>query len=298
MPHPIPTRRLALALLPMLLAACASPLPPETVGPVAKEQIVAVSSSHRLLRFNAGQPQRILDSKPLQGLRDGERLIGLDYRVARGELFALGASGQLYRIDVAAARALPVGQPSALPTAAGATWGFNFNPAVDRIRVVTSNGDNLRLHPDTGAIIDADPALPGVQLDGRLAYDAKDAAAGRAPAVVAVAYTYNKQDEKLTTNFALDGRAGTLVTMGSREGLQPVVSPNSGRLFTVGSLGVGAFAEASMDISDLDNTAYAALRPRSKGPSRWYRIDLQTGAARFVGTVGGGEALIGAAIEP
>lgn len=272
-------KTLALTLTALaLVAGCATP---EPVGPAAKEEIVAVTVSNQLLRFNAGQPQNVRERRPLAGLRDGERLLGIDYRVARGELYALGASGQLYRIDVAKALAAPVGPGVALPPG-GSDWGFDFNPTVDRIRVVSDNGLNLRLHPDTGAL---------VSVDGRLAY-----ADGRPAALVAAGYTYNKTDDKLTTNYALDGAAGTLVHQGSKEGVQPVVSPNTGQVTTVGPLGIGPFAHATLDISDIGNVAYAGIR--AGAATRWHRIDLATGQARFIGTVGGGEALVGAAIEP
>lgn len=279
-----------------LLGACAS-TPSEMPGPKAKEEIVAVSASNHLLRFNAGQPQLVRDRKPLQGLRAGERLVGIDYRVAKGDLYALGASGQLYLIDVEKAVAKPVGTGVTLPSE-GQEWAFDFNPTVDRIRVANDAGHNLRLHPDTGAQVDSDPNTPGVQGDGRLSYDASDSAAGKPAKVVAAGYTYNKTDAKITTNYALDGGLGTLVHQGTKEGVQPLVSPNTGRLYTVGSLGIGSFAHATLDVSDTSYTAYAAIRNSGEPRSRWYQVDLNTGKARFIGTVGGGEALIGAAIEP
>lgn len=284
----LPFHGLLAAAAAALLAACASSPMPEHMGPPAREEIVAVSASHQLLRFNAGQPQKIRERRPLAGLPAGERLVGIDFRVARGQLYALGASGQLYRIDVAQAQAAAVGAPLALP-AGGREWGFDFNPTVDRIRVVADNGLNLRLHPDTGALVATDPAL---------AYDAADAAAGKAPRIVAAAYTYNQTNDKITTNYALDGAAGTLVHQGTKEGVEPAVSPNTGRLYTVGSLGIGPFDHAVFDISDVGNTAYAGVHARGAKATRWYRLDLATGRAVFLGTVGGGEPLIGAAIEP
>lgn len=263
-----------------LLAACATP---EPLGPKAREEIIAVTASNHLLRFNAGQPQLVRDRQPLRGLRAGEQLLGIDFRVARGELYALGASGQLYRIDVAQAAATPVGSGVTLP-AGGAEWGFDFNPTVDRIRVVSDNGVNLRLHPDTGA---------QVATDGALLYDG-----GKGSHIVAAGYTYNKTNDKITTNFALDGAAGTLVSQGTREGVTPAVSPNTGKLYTVGSLGVGAFEHASFDVSDLSDTAYAGLHRSGAKATRWYQVDLASGKARFIGTVGGGEPLLGSAIEP
>ncbi|MGN6827895.1 DUF4394 domain-containing protein [Paucibacter sp. M5-1] len=276
-----------------LLAACAST---ETIGPPAKEMIYAVTASNKLIQFNAGQPQKILSSKALSGLAAEERLLGIDYRVAKGQLFALGDSGQLYRINTADGSASRIGTPVALPREGATEWGFDFNPTVDRIRVVNDAGFNLRLHPDTGAVVDGNADQPGLQFDGRLAYDAADANAGKAGALVAAGYTYNKDNEKITTNYALDGKLGTLVHQGTKEGVTPMVSPNSGRLYTVGSLGLGTFERATLDISDVSNAAYSAV---TRGKlSSWYRVDLVSGRATLIGTVAGGEAVVGAAIEP
>ncbi len=287
--------RSSLALLAAAaLAGCATP-PEEPLGPPAKEVIDAVTTGNQLVRFNAGQPQKTLSSRPLTGLLPGDTLLGIDYRVAKGQLYGLGASGQLYRIDTRTATASAVGTPQALPKEGATEWGFDFNPTVDRIRVVNDAGYNLRLHPDTGAVVDGDPNQPGVQLDGRLAYDAADGNAGKAPGIVAAGYTYNKDNDKITTNYALDGRLGLLVHQGSKEGVQPVVSPNTGRLFSVGSLGVGTFQHATLDISDLSNAAYSAIT--ANGVSVWYRVDLATGRATRIGTIAAG-AVVGAAIEP
>lgn len=279
------------------LFGCALPTAPDALGPPAKETIVAVDASQQLLRFNAGQPQKLLDRRALTGLQPGERVLGIDYRVARGQLFALGSSGRLYRIDTVTAAATPVGAPLAFALR-GSEFGVDFNPTVDRLRVVSDVGQNLRLHPDTGAVVDADPKTEGLQIDGLLAYDATDVNAGRTPSVGAAGYTYNSQDEKLTTNFAIDARQGVLVTQGSREGTQPAVSPNTGRLWTVGPLNAGAFGRASFDISDVNNTAYAALTAHDAQVSRWVRIDLDTGAATPIGNIAGGQPVVGIAIEP
>lgn len=279
-----------------VVAACSS-VPGEPLGTPAKETLYAVSASQSLLGFNGGQPQKILSRRPIAGLQPQERVLGIDYRVARGQLFALGSSGRLYRIDPATALATPVGAALAIPLA-GSRFGFDFNLAVDRIRVVGDSGQNLRLHPDTGAVVDGDAKAEGLQADGAIAYAPGDANAGKPAALVAAAYSYNQVDEKLTTNFALDAAQGVLVTQGSREGTQPAVSPNTGRLFTVGPLGAGRFERADFDISDVDNAAYAVLTGAGAGASVLYRIDLASGAATRIGTIGGGEPVYGLAIEP
>ena len=285
------SRLLPCALAAALLAACATT---EPEGPLRKETVFAVNDAAELLKFNAGQPRRVLDRKPVQGLAPGDRLVGIDFRVARGVLYALSASGRLYTLDTGNGKLSPVGSgapvslaaPGAAPGSA-ATIGFDFNPAADRIRVVSDQGLNLRLHPDTGAVAAADPAP---------AYAAGDARAGQAPRLVAAAYTYNKTNDKLTTNYAIDRAAGTLVLQGSKEGVQPVVSPNTGQLSTVGALGTGPVDAAAFDISDLGNQPLAALR--QAGRTRPYTLDLGTGHATLLGTVADGRLLWGLAIEP
>lgn len=279
----------------LLLGACAST--PEPEGPPRKEMVLALTQGHELIRFNAGQPRRILERKPLRGLPAGDALVGIDYRIARGELYGLSRQGRLYTIDTGSGQLTRVGsQPLALPLE-GQAYGFDFNPAADRIRVVAGSF-NLRLHPDTGAAVDGDAGTPGTQPDARLTYAVGDAAAGRTPDIVGAAYTYNKRDETITTNYALDRALGTLVRQGSLEGAQPVVSPNSGRLFTVGVLGLGPFADAAFDIADVTGAAFAAVRSSAIGPTRLYDVDLGSGRARLLGTVGDGSPLLGLAIEP
>jgi hypothetical protein len=284
-------------LLPLTLAAAALLGACSSVSPIAnpfagaasslrQETVFAVTDAAELIKFKAGLPSQVLARQPLKGLPAGERLLGIDYRVARGVLYALSSGGRLYTLDTATGQLQPVGTgaPIALP---GGRVGFDFNPAADRIRVVGTDGGNLRLHPDTGARAAA---------DSELHYVPGDASQHRAPRIAGAAYTYNKKDDKLTTNYALDLEAGTLVTQGSVEGRLPAVSPNTGRLFTVGALGTGPVDEAAFDIADVDNSALAALRQH--GTTRLHALDLATGQARLLGTVGDGRALWGMAIEP
>lgn len=271
---------------------------PEPQGAPAKELVWAVTAEHELIKFNAGQPQQVLERRPVTGLAAGDALVGIDYRVARGVLYALSAGGRLYTLNTATGALAPVGSaPAAVPLTGGA-WGVDFNPAADRVRVVGAGGQNLRLHPDTGAVVDFDANTPDLQTDPALAYAPGDANAGKAPQVTGAAYTYNKRDEKLTTNYAIDRALGVLVTQGTKEGVAPAVSPNTGRLFTVGSLGLGALSDVAFDVADLNNKALAAVRTGSDARTRLYEVDLSSGKARLVGTVANGVALRGLAIEP
>lgn len=273
--------------LAALLVGCAAPQAPE--GPPRKESLHVLTQDLQLLTVNAGQPNRVLQRVALLGLPAGELLIGIDYRISKGVLFTLSRSGRLYTINTETGLVTPVGAAPLATALDGTVFGVDFNPVADRIRVVSNTGQSLRLHPETGAIAAVDPAV---------AYELGDAQAGQKPILMAAAYTYNKKDDKLTTNYAIDGRSGTLVRQGSMEGAQPVVSPNTGRLFTVGLLGTGALQDAAMDIADVSGAAYAALQTAPQGPHRLYLVNLDSGKAEALGSLVSGAALVGIAVIP
>lgn len=287
----------SLVVVSAVLLGCGALSPPVST-PLSKEQLVAVTAGHELITFNAAKPEQILERRPVKGLLEGERIVGIDFRVAKGVLYALSQHGRLFSVDIPSGVLTQVGSPSAELRLQGPVFGFDFNPAADRIRVVSSGGQNLRLHPDTGAIVDGDPGTPGVQPDPALRYAWSDVNAGRQPDIAGAAYTYNPKDSKITTNYAIDRKLGVLVMQGSKEGVQPVVSPNSGQLRTVGSLGLGVLADVAFDISDVNNSALAALRTSADSRTSLYQIDLGTGQARLLGVIGSGEPLAGMGIEP
>lgn len=279
-----------------LLAGCAGVAKPQPGA--GEEMVYAITDAHELIRFAATQPRRVLDRKQVTGLAPGDTLIGMDFRVARGVLYVLSRSGRLYTVDRASGALRPVGAAPAVLPLDGAVIGFDFNPTVDRIRLVAPSGHNLRLHPDSGAPVDGDPAREGVQPDGALHYVAGDAHFGHMPDIAGAAYTYNTRDEKITTNYAIDRARGTLVMQGSREGATPVVSPNTGQLRTVGALGLGALTDVAFDISDVANTALVAVRTAAGPRTRLHRVNLATGHATDLGQIGDGRVLVGLAIEP
>jgi len=288
----------ALVALSTVIAACGMAPDREVEGPARKETIVALTDGGTLVRFNAGQPQKVTAIGAVKGLAAGENLVAIDYRVNRGVLFGLGSTGRIYTIDAKSAEAKAVGAAPLAIALSGGEFGFDFNPAVDRIRIVGSSGQNMRAHPDTGASVDGNPNQDGVQADGALAFAAGDRNAGTTPRVVGAGYTYNKQNEKITTNFAIDAATRSLVIQGSKEGATPATSPNTGQLFTVGSLGIAAFSRASFDIADVNNAAFAAINHDDAARTRFYEVDLASGKATFIGTVGSADRLRGMAIEP
>ena len=289
--------RFRLAISCLLAALTFGPVhaqPLQAGQPPGNELLFAINARGELLRFRAGKPNVILTRKKIAGLDEDVR--GMDFRVSHGALFVLGASGRLYTLDTDTAQATALGEaPLALPAV---ETGFDFNPTVDRMRVTLADGTNLRAHPVTGAQVDSDPKADGVQRDGALVYAPNDPHAGWPALISGVAYTYNQKNDKLTTNFAIDGARGTLVTMGSREGVEPVVSPNGGQVFTVGTLKTGPLTGVSFDISDVHNSAYLAASRVGDTRTHLFRVDLDSGKATYLASIGKKERIRALAIEP
>ncbi|OYU43897.1 MAG: hypothetical protein CFE44_15865 [Burkholderiales bacterium PBB4] len=282
-----PLRALALAAL-VALGACTTPQA-EPEGAPRKETLHALTQGMELLTLNAGQPRKIDKRVAVTGLPAGDALVGLDYRVAKGVLYAVSRKGMVFTLNADTGLLTAVSAKPLEPSLEGDAFGVDFNPVADRIRVVSNTGQNLRFHPDTGALAMRDPALNFAPGDSQAAFP---------PEVVAAGYTYNKTNDKLTTNYAIDRRAGTLVTQGTVEGVQPAVSPNTGQLRTVGPLGTGPLLDATLDIADVSGAAFAAVRTATAPRTRLYLVNLSSGVAQLMGTVGDGAPLIGMAIAP
>lgn len=246
----------------------------------------AVTASNRLVAFPAGQPSKILSDVAITGLPGGEDLVAIDFRPATMDLLALSSQSKLYRLDTKTGVATAIGAGPFSPALFGSAFGFDFNPTVDRIRLVSDLEQNLRLHPVTGAVAGVDTAL---------AYDLADVNAGLDPNVVAEAYTNNFAGSTVTTLYGIDSNTDALVLQGSQNASP--ISPNAGTLFTVGALGIDTTSAAAFDISDLGG-ALAVFTAPGASSSTLHRVNLQTGAATLVGTIGVSEPVRGFAIEP
>ncbi len=236
-------------------------------------ELVVLSDNGVLSRHEASRPFRLKKRVQISGVARGERLIGLDTRPANGVVYSLSSAGQLYTVDTASGKVTAVGAKISLN---GKAIGFDFNPTVDRIRVVTDAGQNLRIVPDTGAL---------AATDTNLAY----AAAGDTPRVAASGYTNSVAGATSTALYGIDSKRGTLVLQGTAPGVTPVVSPNTGQLTTVGKLGLRINTFNGFDIrgaaptgafNPRDYQAVAAVQLTLFGFAALAEIDLATGRAR------------------
>jgi hypothetical protein len=214
----------------------------------------AVNDANMLSVFNPESPAPI--SKAITGLSTGENILGIDFRPATGQLIALGSTSRLYVINTATAAATALGTEPFAPLLSGTSFGFDFNPTVDRIRVVSNTGQNLRLNPNDGKIAAVDGALNPTSAR-----------------VSAAAYTNNFAGSTATVLFDIDHVTGKLYKQDP---------PNNGTLVEVGSLGVATTETNGFDIGGTSNKAWALLNVG--GITRLYSINLTSGMATAAGS--------------
>lgn len=221
----------------------------------------AIDGGNNLMIFN---PQTYYDmnntssiiSKPITGLAAGVTLSGIDFRPLNGQLYALGSNSSVYTINVASGAAALAGVLST--PLEGTSFGFDFNPLVDRIRIVSNTGQNLRFNPNDGSLIIDGSLNPGT------------------PFVSSAAYSNNFAGTTSTTLFAIDSTSSQLVR---------VLPPNNGTLVPVGNLGISVFSNNGFDIGGTSGTAYSLFRG-ANNRTRLYTINLTTGAASGRGIIG------------
>ena len=229
--------------------------------------IYGVTNNNNLLEFDSATPGTIDSSLAITGLGT-ENVLGIDIRPATGQLFALTSGSNLYTINPANGAATLVGAIGTVLN--GTAFGFDFNPTIDRIRVVSETDRNYVLNPNTGAL----------QLQAtNLFYPAGDPNAGVNPNVTASAYTNNQAGATSSQLYGIDTSLNILVTQAN----------NAGTLGTVGSVvTVDPSAVTGFDIEGGTNIAYAALLPAGGSVSSLYTINLATGAATLIGQIDGG----------
>jgi hypothetical protein len=244
--------------------------------------LLALGPANRLILIETTAPagSQGVTEITVTGLQPGESLLAIDFRLSNAKLYAITDQSRLYTINPVTGAASLVGSGSftpALTLGSGIEVGFDFNPVTDLIRVVTESGQNLRLNPDTGAV---------VAVDTTLAFAASDVNAARLPRGSAVAYANNVPGASSTTLYTIvNGNANAveqtiLTTQGSPGGTP--ISPNSGQLFTVGNTGVFN-GPTGFDIAP-DGIAYALFNGTDTF-NQFFTVNLSTGATSqlFVG---------------
>ena len=243
-------------------------------------RVIGLTDDGRLVQFRANAPQATKEIGAVQGLSGSDTaLVGIDFRVQDGKLYGVGNGGGVYTIDTETAQAQFVNALTVPLT--GTSFGVDFNPAADRLRIISDTGQNLA-HNVNGV----------TAANGVLTYTAPPAAAVAATGVTGAAYTNNdlNQPATATTLFDVD-------TLLDQIAIQS--PPANGILVATGKLGLDFDAVSGFDIYSrleegvtVSNHAFASLVLR--GTPAFYAINLTTGRADFLGVLG--ESLIDIAI--
>lgn len=254
--------------------------------------VYGLTATGAVTQFRAEAPGTLLATSPTVRLASGEQLVALDVRPATGELFGLVNGTSMDRLVVLDPATGAITRSAALvpgPTTAtfaqldGSEFAFDFNPVIDRIRVVTDTNDNYVLNPDSGQV-------QAKQNDVFRAGDATD------PDVRGAAYTNNVARPTTTALYDIDIAGADAVytqVAAAINGDATVI----GRLDEVGDTGTdvatatattGGSPSVGFDVEAVTNIAYAVLQD---GPltaeDALYRVNLTTGAATEVASAGG-----------
>lgn len=282
---------------PATTTPATTPVPTKALG-LTDQRASATPNTARLVGFDIANPNLLTSDVVITSpagagaFAANEWIFGMDYRPADGLLWGLTNRGRLYTIDPSTGVATFKVALTADLTTPGFTGldpstsvSVDFNPVVDRMRVVTFVGQNLRINVATGATI-ADTPVPQVGVTGF-------------GWVAGAAYTNNFVGATATTLFTINN---------SRDDLATQTPPNSGTQVPVGALGVAINEVQGLDIAGSTNQlALAALSPDGAvGPHALYNINLTTGAASLRGAspaaslIGGatGRPLVDIAIRP
>ena len=192
-------------------------------------------------------------------------LLGIDVRPANGLLYGVDVSGTIYVIDTDTGAAKMVSKLDK-PFPAGGHATVDFNPVPDRLRLMSSDGTNLRVNVDTGAAI----------VDGTLGFAKGGPMAGSKPMVVAGAYTNSTNPKPETTAlYTIDPQTDMLYLQ---------TPPNDGIQQPVGKLGADIGPDVGFDImADGKGGNMGVLYAMDA----LHSVDLKTGAVTTLGKVAG-----------
>jgi Domain of unknown function (DUF4394) len=240
--------------------------------PGAGLRVVGLTDDQRLVTFRSGSPARVTNVARIFGLKGDSSLVGIDYRVQDGKLYGVGDQGGVYTINTRNASVIKVSQLTVALN--GRFFGVDFNPAANRLRVISDTGQNLRHNIDDPAGL---PAAGTTATDAALTYPP---ATGVATGVTGAGYTNNDLNS---------GTATTLFDIDTNLDQTAVQSPaNAGTLAPTGKLLLDSDANAGFDIysglrdnTAVSNTGLATLKVN--GRYGLYRIGLLTGSAKLAG---------------
>jgi hypothetical protein len=266
----------------------------------------ALLSNNMLAAFPSGSAAGFDTPVAIAGLTPGDVLVSIDRRPQNGFLYGLGYNAtngtvQLYSISSQTAMATAVGAigtgfvaaDGATPVRIGANattvFGMDFNPTVDRVRVVNSAGQNFRINPNNGALVDFDAVTAGVQMDGAIN--------GPTMSVQETAYTNSAQNATVTTQYTVDQTIDALCIQNPpNNGTQTMCLPLSVPVETVQGFDIPSSVTVAASNTAATGLGTAVVRASGRMQDELVNVNLSTGALTTLGPVTP-TGIIGVAIQ-
>src|SRR5438876_1424224 len=123
--------------------------------------LYGLTDNNFIVQFDSAAPSAFTNVAVISGLQSGERIVGMDFRPRTGQLFGVGVvSGatdtvRVYTLDPLTGAASLIPGSTSFTVTSGNSYGVDFNPTVDRIRVFNDGDENFRINPNNGARADA-----------------------------------------------------------------------------------------------------------------------------------------------
>ncbi len=250
-------------------------------GTGSAETIFGLTDTQGLVSFDSATPGTVTAIGPVTGALSGHTVRSIDFRpntTGGATLYAISASAdnltaQVYSVNFSTGALTALGTTFALTGNTSSFISIDFNPAVDRLRIVTGSGQNFRWNPTTNTFVQADTPLTFV-------------VGGGTPFIGNIAYDQNTNGTSVTTLFGYDLNTQNLVRIGGQNG-NP--SPNGGLSTLIGPSGVAVNSGSfGLDISTFLGAAYANADLNAGGLDNLYQVNLSTGAFTLIGGIGGG----------
>src|SRR5262245_3228735 len=297
-PSRVPHLLLAMALLAALFTAQHHTKP--ALAAASATTFFLLTDDNRIAALTDALPAQPTTPIAITGLNAGDTLVDIDVRPQNGHLYGLGYNSgagtvQLYDISPLTAVATAIGTTGTFVDAGGnpvpilgTRFGMDFNPAVDRLRVVSNTGQNFRMNPNSGAFVDGDlggaaGSVAGLNMDGQIN--------SGTTTVDGTAYTNNAPNTTVTTLYTLDSATNSLYIQNPpNAGTQTTPLPvqlNSSTLDFAAPAGFDMPPGVNVAVSNTPASGLRFAMLTVGGVPGLYGIELSTGVATLRGTLGG-----------
>lgn len=241
----------------------------------------AINQFNTLMSFDSANPSVILTARPMNNVTNA---VAIDFRPADGLLYVMNADGRLFKINpngVQSDNNFAVEPAGTVTNLNGTSFGFDFDPVADRLRITSDTDINL-----------------SHQIGGTTAVQTPLSALFGNPCIVGSAYSNNFAGAASTTLYninAFDNNITRLTTQTPASGGGQVfraalIDSNGGNIPVVAE-------EFGFDIGLIPSVGYMAGTRYSTGYSVFSTVNLDTGVVSDFGFIGRGMVIRDIAVE-